>query len=73
MPSGKVFLSATQTTHSGIGVAAFVFIIYGMTQLRDGPFIRPHPIFWRAVQAVSVVYLMFIVYLSFQALLPSCL
>lgn len=37
-----------------------------MTQLRDGPFIRPHPVFWRAVQAVSIVYLMLIIYIFFQ-------
>lgn len=47
-------------------MAAIVFIFYGMTQLRDGPFIRPHPVFWRAVQAATVVYLMFLVYLFFQ-------
>jgi phosphatidylserine synthase 2 len=50
----------------GLAVAAVVFIFYGMTQLRDGPFIRPHPVFWRAVQAVSVIYLTSLVFLFFQ-------
>lgn len=49
--------------------ASIVFVLYGMTQLRDGPFIRPHPVFWRAVQAISVVYLMLIIYVFFQVLL----
>lgn len=45
-----------------------VFVFYGMTQLRDGPFIRPHPVFWRAIQALSVVYLMLMIYLFFQVI-----
>ncbi|PJF17739.1 hypothetical protein PSACC_02443 [Paramicrosporidium saccamoebae] len=53
---------------SGIAVAALFFVFYGMTQLRDGPFIRPHPVFWRAVQAISVIYLMFLIYIFFQNL-----
>lgn len=43
-----------------------VFIFYGMTQLRDGPFIRPHPVFWRGVQAISIVYLSSLVFVFFQ-------
>lgn len=53
-------------------MAIVVYIFYGMTQLRDGPFIRPHPVFWRAIQAITVVYLLFLVFLFFQVrLLPS--
>jgi len=52
----------------GLAAAATVFCFYGVTQLRDGPFIRPHPVFWRAVQAISVVYLILLVFLFFQVL-----
>jgi len=31
-----------------------------------GPFVRPHPVVWRGVLAISVLYEMFLVYLLFQ-------
>ena len=53
-------------------MASLVFVIYGTTQLRDGPFVRPHPAVWRAVQAVSVLYLLLLVYLFFQVSRCAC-
>ncbi|KAJ3118518.1 hypothetical protein HDU96_000934 [Phlyctochytrium bullatum] len=43
-------------TKLGLGAAFFVLLLTGLLQFRDGPFIRPHPAFWRVVLAVSVAY-----------------
>jgi phosphatidylserine synthase 2 len=39
-----------------------------MLQFRDGPFIRPHPAFWRAVLGVNLLYELALVFLLFQDL-----
>jgi len=39
-----------------------------MIQFRDGPFIRPHPAFWRAVLGVNLLYELALVFLLFQDL-----
>ncbi|KAI9227441.1 MAG: phosphatidyl serine synthase-domain-containing protein [Piptocephalis tieghemiana] len=51
---------------SGIYTAAVSFILIGTIQLRDGPFIRPHPALWKAVQAISILYQMALTILLFQ-------
>jgi len=50
----------------GFLVVCFVFILFGIQQFRDGPFIRPHPAFWRMVLAFSVIYLLILVFMLFQ-------
>ncbi|RUS23347.1 phosphatidyl serine synthase-domain-containing protein [Endogone sp. FLAS-F59071] len=50
----------------GIGAAVAAFILIGMLQFRDGPFIRPHVALWRAVLSLSVLYQMGLVFLLFQ-------
>ncbi|KAI8919140.1 phosphatidyl serine synthase-domain-containing protein [Powellomyces hirtus] len=50
----------------GIGAAAVVFCLIGMIQFRDGPFVRPHPAFWRIVLSTSVVYQILLVFVLFQ-------
>ncbi|OUM62958.1 hypothetical protein PIROE2DRAFT_10648, partial [Piromyces sp. E2] len=50
----------------GFLVVCFVFILIGIQQFRDGPFIRPHPAFWRMVLAFSVIYLLILVFMLFQ-------
>lgn len=37
-----------------------------MIQFRDGPFIRPHPAFWRIVLGINLIYELAIVFLLFQ-------
>jgi phosphatidylserine synthase 2 len=39
-----------------------------MIQFRDGPFIRPHPAFWRVVLGINVLYELALVFLLFQDL-----
>lgn len=61
-----VKLSFAENSVRGVIAAATVFIFYGMTQLPVGPFIRPHPVFWKAVQAVSIIYLVSLVFIFYQ-------
>jgi phosphatidylserine synthase 2 len=37
-----------------------------MIQFRDGPFVRPHPAFWRVVLGVNLLYELALVFLLFQ-------
>lgn len=39
-----------------------------MIQFRDGPFIRPHPAFWRVVLGINLIYELALVFLLFQDL-----
>ncbi|RXW25340.1 hypothetical protein EST38_g472 [Candolleomyces aberdarensis] len=39
-----------------------------MIQFRDGPFIRPHPAFWRIILGVNLLYELVLVFLLFQDL-----
>ncbi|XP_071809454.1 phosphatidylserine synthase 2-like [Asterias amurensis] len=50
----------------GIVACILVFCVFGMTQVRDGPFRRPHPALWRLVVCMSVVYELCLVFLLFQ-------
>ena len=42
------------------------FLLYSMIQFRDGPFIRPHPSFWRIVLGINLLYELALVFLLFQ-------
>ena len=50
----------------GIYAALFFWVFAGMTIMPDGPFLRPHPLIWRAAFAVSIVYELFLIYTLFQ-------
>lgn len=39
-----------------------------MLQFRDGPFIRPHPAFWRIALGINLLYELALVFLLFQDL-----
>eukprot|EP00093_Oithona_nana_P004628 04628.XXX_74797_76415_1 [CDS] Oithona nana genome sequencing. len=50
----------------GIVAALFFWVFAGMTIMPDGPFLRPHPLIWRAAFAVSIVYELLLIYILFQ-------
>ncbi|KAJ1949345.1 hypothetical protein EC988_004810, partial [Linderina pennispora] len=54
-------------TKFGLAAICSAFAIIGMVLFRDGPFIRPHPAFWRVVLAANVLYEMCLVFLLFQS------
>lgn len=39
-----------------------------MIQFRDGPYVRPHPAFWRIVLGLNLIYELALVFLLFQDL-----
>merc|ERR1711916_113217 len=51
----------------GLVASAFVFLVFAMLNLGDGPFIRPHPAVWRVVLGLSVLYVVCLTYLLFQS------
>ncbi|KAF9026491.1 phosphatidylserine synthase 2 [Hymenopellis radicata] len=40
----------------GVYAAIASFLMFSMIQFRDGPFIRPHPVFWRMVLGINLLY-----------------
>ncbi|EEB92073.1 hypothetical protein MPER_09471 [Moniliophthora perniciosa FA553] len=40
----------------GVYAAIVSFLMFSMIQFRDGPFIRPHPAFWRMVLGINLLY-----------------
>lgn len=53
-------------TKRGLIACIAVFLLFGVTQIRDGPFKRPHPAFWRIILCLSVVYELALIFLLFQ-------
>ncbi|TCD68502.1 hypothetical protein EIP91_010558 [Steccherinum ochraceum] len=52
----------------GAYAAMASFLLFGIIQFRDGPFIRPHPAFWRAILGLNLLYELALVFLLFQDL-----
>jgi len=52
----------------GIYAVLSFFLVFSMLQFRDGPFIRPHPAFWRVVLGINLLYELALVFLLFQDL-----
>jgi len=50
----------------GLGAAVFVFLWYSICQGPRTKMIRPHPVVWRFVTGVVVVYLLALVWMLFQ-------
>lgn len=52
----------------GVYAAVASFLMFSVIQFRDGPFIRPHPAFWRIVLGINLLYELALVFLLFQDL-----
>jgi len=52
----------------GVYAAIVAFLMFSMIQFRDGPFIRPHPAFWRMILGANLLYELSLVFLLFQDL-----
>lgn len=53
---------------SGVYAAIVAFLTFSVLQFRDGPFIRPHPAFWRIILGINLLYELALVFLLFQDL-----
>jgi len=51
----------------GLLAALYFWLALGMTIMPDGPFSRPHPIIWRLMFAMSIVYELLLIFLLFQS------
>ncbi|KAG9051694.1 hypothetical protein FS837_000083 [Tulasnella sp. UAMH 9824] len=52
----------------GIYASVSAFLVFSMVQFRDGPFIRPHPAFWRIILGINLLYELGLVYMLFEDL-----
>ena len=51
---------------AGLCVASTFFLIISALAFPNGPFIRPHPLLWRMVFGLSVLYLLMVQFLIQQ-------
>ncbi|CAH8461345.1 unnamed protein product [Schistosoma rodhaini] len=51
----------------GISAVIMVFLLFGVLHTPDGPFLRPHPAFWRFILCLSILYELILVFLLFQS------
>ena len=58
----------------GIVAVVIVFILIGVIHMPDGPFVRPHPVVWRLVLCVLILYVLLLIFALFQVshLFLSC-
>lgn len=52
----------------GIYASISAFLVFSMVQFRDGPFVRPHPAFWRIILGINLLYELGLVYMLFEDL-----
>ena len=55
-------------TKVGVASAAAVFLVFALCEFPDGMFRRPHPLVWRVVTGMGVLYLLFLVFMLCQNL-----
>lgn len=53
-------------TKRGLVAVIIVFILIGIIHMPDGPFLRPHPILWRLVLCLNILYVLLLIFLLFQ-------
>lgn len=57
---------AGYNTKRGLVAVVVVFILIGSVHMPDGPFLRPHPVLWRVVLCLIILYVLFLIFLLFQ-------
>ncbi|ODM87815.1 Phosphatidylserine synthase 2 [Orchesella cincta] len=58
--------SSEYNAKRGLIAVVSVFILLGVTITPDGPFLRPHPAFWRFIFILSILYELALIFLLFQ-------
>lgn len=51
----------------GLMACVLVFLLLGVTQIPDGPFLRPHPAIWRFGFCLTIVYELSLIFILFQS------
>ena len=66
----KYFYSETNDVNSNVFVGTMatssLFLVISAMVFPNGPFIRPHPIFWRIIFGVSVLYALLLQFTVYQ-------
>lgn len=60
--------NSVTSARNGVHAAIAVFLLFSAVQLPDGLFRRPHPVFWRVLLGISLLYLCLLVFIFFQPL-----
>ena len=50
----------------GAIAVVMVFILIGVIHMPNGPFVRPHPLLWRLVLCVAILYILGLIFMLFQ-------
>uniref|UniRef100_A0AC35UIQ4 Phosphatidylserine synthase n=1 Tax=Rhabditophanes sp. KR3021 TaxID=114890 RepID=A0AC35UIQ4_9BILA len=56
-----------QNTYAGLKASGTLFLIVSALAFPSGPFIRPHPVVWRIIFGVSVIYMVILQFTVFQS------
>ena len=59
--------STEYNTKRGLVGALYFWLALGMTIMPDGPFSRPHPVIWRLIFAMSIIYELILIFMLFQS------
>lgn len=59
-------VSREKNIWAGLCCMVFFFLIVSSLAFPNGPFTRPHPVIWRVVFGMSVLYLMLLLFILFQ-------
>ncbi|KAF8319655.1 PSS-domain-containing protein [Clavulina sp. PMI_390] len=66
--SADVLEEGVDKRRVGAIAAIVAFLSFSMIQFRDGPYVRPHPAFWRVALGLNLLYELALVFLLFQDL-----
>uniref|UniRef100_A0A0N5BXP2 Phosphatidylserine synthase n=1 Tax=Strongyloides papillosus TaxID=174720 RepID=A0A0N5BXP2_STREA len=59
--------NTSDNAYKGLKAGCVLFIIVSALAFPNGPFIRPHPILWRIIFGISVLYLILLQFTVFQS------
>jgi len=60
------FVGTSSNIKFGLGAVILIYLLMCALQMRDGLFIRPHPVIWRLIMGLSILYILLLVFLLFQ-------
>jgi len=60
-------LTVESNTKIGLIAVCLAFLVFSALQMRDGLFVRPHPVVWRVIMGAAVLYLLLLVFILFQS------
>ena len=65
--------NTTYNMQRGVVAVVIVFILIGVIQMPDGPFVRPHPVLWRLFLCLTILYVLMLIFALFQVHTMLCI